>query len=140
MRIARVHVEDQVRTAVVDGEAMRVLADGVQPLDLLTLPTEARDRLVAARAEAEIALADARLAAPIQPASFRDFMAFEEHVEGFRAIDGGRGRVVRGAEVLLHQPAHGPRPRRCRRVPPVTERSTTSSRSPPCIGARRAAT
>jgi 2-keto-4-pentenoate hydratase/2-oxohepta-3-ene-1,7-dioic acid hydratase in catechol pathway len=84
VRIARVHVADQVRTAVVDGEAVRLLADNVRPLDLLTIAADARDRLVAARTEAEVELAGARLAAPIQPASFRDFITFEEHVEGFR--------------------------------------------------------
>ena len=84
MRIARVQLADQVRTAVVDGEAVRLLAAGVRPLDLLSIAPAARDRLVAARTEAEIALADARLAAPIEPASFRDFITFEEHVEGFR--------------------------------------------------------
>ena len=51
----------------------------------------------------------------------RDFVAFEEHVEGVRrSIDGDSGRarrLVRRADVLLHQPARDPRPGRGRPVP-----------------------
>jgi len=40
-----------------------------------------------------IPLAQVRLLAPLQPASLRDFVAFEEHVEGVRRSVDGRGGV-----------------------------------------------
>jgi 2-keto-4-pentenoate hydratase/2-oxohepta-3-ene-1,7-dioic acid hydratase in catechol pathway len=40
-----------------------------------------------------VALADAELLAPIVPASIRDFVAFEEHVEGMTAGPDGEGHV-----------------------------------------------
>ncbi len=81
MRIARVETEEGVRTAVVDGEDLRVLEAGVGPVELLAADTAERGRLAAA-VTASIPLAGARLLAPIEPASLRDFVTFEEHVEG----------------------------------------------------------
>ena len=53
-------------------------------------------------------LAQVRLLAPVRPGAIRDFVTFEEHVEGVRRSVDGRHRraraVVRRADVLLHQP------------------------------------
>lgn len=83
------------RVGVVDGP------DGA--LTVSALPTDApmRDlvaagldevRRLAGRAEAPAPLDRTRLRAPLQPASLRDFVAFEEHVEGVRrSVDGASG-------------------------------------------------
>ncbi|MEJ1109545.1 MULTISPECIES: fumarylacetoacetate hydrolase family protein [unclassified Kribbella] len=52
----------------------------------------AHDLARRASAVTAIPLADVRLLAPLQPASVRDFVAFEEHVEGVRrSVDGATG-------------------------------------------------
>ena len=81
MRIARVDHDDRPRTAVVDHERVRVLADGVAVLDLLAAEGDDRARL-ADRVVAELDLASARLLAPIEPPTIRDFSVFEQHIEG----------------------------------------------------------
>ncbi|MCF3140712.1 fumarylacetoacetate hydrolase family protein [Paenarthrobacter sp. AR 02] len=46
------------------------------------------------RSAAAVSLDDVRLLAPLQPSTIRDFVAFEEHVEGVRkSIDGAAGVV-----------------------------------------------
>jgi 2-keto-4-pentenoate hydratase/2-oxohepta-3-ene-1,7-dioic acid hydratase in catechol pathway len=88
MRIARLA---DARAAVVDGRDLRPLRDGVTVLDALLAAPEARDALVDATAEA-LPLETMPLRAPIEPASIRDFVTFEEHVEGVRkAVDGVAG-------------------------------------------------
>ena len=59
-------------------------------LDLLDASPERRDE-IADGAEAELALSDVRLLAPIEPPSIRDFSVFEAHIEG---IVMGEGRNV----------------------------------------------
>jgi 2-keto-4-pentenoate hydratase/2-oxohepta-3-ene-1,7-dioic acid hydratase in catechol pathway len=81
MRIARIEHETRPRTAVVDGARARVLADGVAVLDLLAAEGDDRVRL-ADRVEAEVELSAARLLAPIEPPTIRDFSVFEQHIEG----------------------------------------------------------
>jgi 2-keto-4-pentenoate hydratase/2-oxohepta-3-ene-1,7-dioic acid hydratase in catechol pathway len=80
MRIARVETGGAVRAAIVsaDAESVRVLAPDVAVLDLL-----GEDRAAAAaRVAEEVALADVRLLAPVEPPSIRDFSVFEQHIEG----------------------------------------------------------
>jgi 2-keto-4-pentenoate hydratase/2-oxohepta-3-ene-1,7-dioic acid hydratase in catechol pathway len=81
MRIARVEHDGEARVAVVAGDTVRVLEREVAVLDLLAGPGPERDRLAAVVA-VEVPLEKARLFAPVQPSSFRDFVTFEEHVEG----------------------------------------------------------
>ncbi|MEV5410489.1 fumarylacetoacetate hydrolase family protein [Thermopolyspora sp. NPDC052614] len=71
----------RVRSGIVDGETVRPFPDGVGLLDLIR-----DDRLTEAETLAldPIPLADVRLLAPFQPPTVRDFVAFEEHVEGMR--------------------------------------------------------
>jgi 2-keto-4-pentenoate hydratase/2-oxohepta-3-ene-1,7-dioic acid hydratase in catechol pathway len=88
MRIARVA---DGRAAVVDGTELNPLRDGVTVLDALLADAADREGLIDARAAA-LDLATTPLLAPIAPASIRDFVAFEEHVEGVRrAVDGVAG-------------------------------------------------
>jgi 2-keto-4-pentenoate hydratase/2-oxohepta-3-ene-1,7-dioic acid hydratase in catechol pathway len=85
MRIARIEIEGAPRTAVVspDGESARLLRPEVSAFDLLAAEPEARDRM-ASNAVAEIEVSEARLLAPVQPVTVRDFSVFEQHTEGVR--------------------------------------------------------
>ena len=58
-----------------------------------TSSSRGSDRSRARRAEAH-PLADVRLLAPLVPAAIRDFVAFEEHVEGVSAVVDGKSEVV----------------------------------------------
>jgi 2-keto-4-pentenoate hydratase/2-oxohepta-3-ene-1,7-dioic acid hydratase in catechol pathway len=77
LRIARIELDGAARAAVVEGDAMRVLAPEVSVLDLLGSERERH----AGRVAGEVALADARLLSPVQPPTLRDFSVFEQHVE-----------------------------------------------------------
>ena len=72
-------------------ERVHLLDRPVTLLDLLRsgdLSAAGRDALRAR----PVALADVRLLAPLEPPTVRDFVAFEEHVEGVRkAVDGVSG-------------------------------------------------
>jgi 2-keto-4-pentenoate hydratase/2-oxohepta-3-ene-1,7-dioic acid hydratase in catechol pathway len=72
-----------------DGEAVRPLPEGIELLDLI------RDDALgdAARLAGDaVPLAAASLLAPFRPPTVRDFVAFEEHVEGVRkSVDGRAG-------------------------------------------------
>ncbi|GAA3732952.1 2-keto-4-pentenoate hydratase/2-oxohepta-3-ene-1,7-dioic acid hydratase in catechol pathway [Spinactinospora alkalitolerans] len=89
MRFARYEYEGRVHSAVVDGDALHPL-----PADLLML-IDSGELHAAGRAAlagpAGPRLAEVRLTAPLDPPTVRDFVAFEEHVEGVR-------RSVSGAE------------------------------------------
>lgn len=54
----------------------------------------AHELFAAASADPGIPLAEVRMLAPLVPASTRDFVAFEEHVEGVSASVDGQGGVV----------------------------------------------
>jgi 2-keto-4-pentenoate hydratase/2-oxohepta-3-ene-1,7-dioic acid hydratase in catechol pathway len=85
VRIARIEIEGAPRAAVVsdDGETARVLAPAVSVSGLLAAEPEERAR-IASGGLAEVALSQARLLAPVQPATVRDFSVFEQHTEGVR--------------------------------------------------------
>jgi 2-keto-4-pentenoate hydratase/2-oxohepta-3-ene-1,7-dioic acid hydratase in catechol pathway len=74
------------------GEDARVhpLPAGTDVLALLDQrPTQAE---VLRRCEPAVALADVRLASPVEPTNVRDFLTFEQHVAGMRkSIDGAPG-------------------------------------------------
>ena len=84
MRIARIDLDGPV-TAIADGDTLRPLP-GVAVLDLLAASPEERARLAAAAGEP---VADARLLAPLEPASVRDYSVFEQHGEGASMAIGG---------------------------------------------------
>jgi 2-keto-4-pentenoate hydratase/2-oxohepta-3-ene-1,7-dioic acid hydratase in catechol pathway len=83
MRIARIEMDGRPRAAIVsgDGESARVLAREVSVERLLASEPDQREH-VAGPAVDELALADARLLAPVQPTTVRDFSVFEQHIEG----------------------------------------------------------
>ncbi len=81
MKIARVEHEGGARAAVVDADLVGVLAADVGVVDLLAAGPAERTRLAAAPV-AEVPLSQVRLLAPLEPPGFRDFVTFEEHVEG----------------------------------------------------------
>ncbi|MFT4084473.1 MAG: fumarylacetoacetate hydrolase family protein [Nocardioides sp.] len=95
MRLATFSGPDAVgpRTGVVAGDRIHPLPEGLSMREVV-------DRGLAAAAELGrtalaapgIALDDVRLLAPLEPASVRDFVAFEAHVEGVRrSIDRANG-------------------------------------------------
>ena len=82
MRIARIDHDGAARTAVITpDDRVQLLSAEVGVLDLLDTSPEQRDT-IADGAEAELALSDVRLLAPIEPPSIRDFSVFEAHIEG----------------------------------------------------------
>src|ERR687887_2412781 len=85
MRLARIEIEGAPRAAIVsdDGEKASVLPAELTVLDLLASDPQRREEL-AARAGEEVQLAEARLLAPIQPPTIRDFTVFEQHIEAVR--------------------------------------------------------
>jgi len=81
MRIARVDHGGGPRAAVIDGDSIRVLAAGIDSIDLLEADAGERDRL-AEQVDAHVPPAEAALLAPVNPPTIRDFSVFEQHIEG----------------------------------------------------------
>lgn len=95
MRIARWADGADVGEGFVDGDEVVPFPDGLRVAEVLAQGLaaahalfERRDRALA-RPRGEI-----RLLAPLVPASIRDFVAFEEHVEGVSASVDGKSEVV----------------------------------------------
>lgn len=83
MRIATYVHEGRRRVGVVEDTDVRQLPDGTSPFEAAS-----GVRPVGTA----VPLADVRLLAPLQPPTIRDFVTFEEHVEGVRrSIDGDSG-------------------------------------------------
>jgi 2-keto-4-pentenoate hydratase/2-oxohepta-3-ene-1,7-dioic acid hydratase in catechol pathway len=81
MRIGRVDHEGSARTAVIEGDAVRILDNGIGVLDVLSVDSIERER-IAGRVQAEVALDGAVLLAPVEPPTIRDFSVFEQHISG----------------------------------------------------------
>jgi 2-keto-4-pentenoate hydratase/2-oxohepta-3-ene-1,7-dioic acid hydratase in catechol pathway len=95
MRFATWEAGGRVQAGVVSAAGLHALPDGTKVLDLVRagLPT-ALEAGIAALEGPAVPLEDVRLLPPLQPPTVRDFVAFEEHVEGVRkAIDGQAGVV-----------------------------------------------
>jgi 2-keto-4-pentenoate hydratase/2-oxohepta-3-ene-1,7-dioic acid hydratase in catechol pathway len=80
MRIARVATESGQRVALVDGEALHLLRESTDVLDLLRDPGRAEPT------GETVLLEPARLLPPLDPPSIRDFVTFERHVEGMARL------------------------------------------------------
>src|SRR6476660_9069805 len=94
MRLATFAVDDGPdRVGVVDGDVVRPFADGVTMREVVARGLEHAQSLdEAAQGCDAVALSDVVLRVPLEPASIRDFVAFEEHVEGVRrSVDGAAG-------------------------------------------------
>jgi 2-keto-4-pentenoate hydratase/2-oxohepta-3-ene-1,7-dioic acid hydratase in catechol pathway len=89
MRIARYELHGQVKVGAVEGDgdaaAVRPLPDGIGPIELLQQSPEERGAHPLGDATP---LADVRLLVPLQPPSVRDFVSFEQHIEGMVMGDG----------------------------------------------------
>jgi len=83
MRIARAETAGGVRVAVVEGDLLRLLPPATDVRELLRDPAGSRPTSETLPLEAT------RLLPPLEPPSIRDFLTFEQHVEGM---------------VRLHQP------------------------------------
>src|SRR6478609_4677617 len=81
---------EEPRVGVVDTDVIYPFPVGWTMRDVIEAGLGAAAELAgSARAEAGLRLSDVRLVAPLKPASVRDFVAFEEHVQGVRqAIEG----------------------------------------------------
>jgi 2-keto-4-pentenoate hydratase/2-oxohepta-3-ene-1,7-dioic acid hydratase in catechol pathway len=83
MRIARFELGGEVHTGVVEGEAeqavVKPFTDGAEAIGLLQETPEQRAAHPLGAAEP---LSNVRLLIPLQPRSVRDFVSFEQHVQG----------------------------------------------------------
>jgi 2-keto-4-pentenoate hydratase/2-oxohepta-3-ene-1,7-dioic acid hydratase in catechol pathway len=88
MRLATFSQNGTPRAAVVVGDELHPLPDGVTVLDLIE---QGRLPEAGARHERPIPLDSVRLLPPLQPMAIREFITFEEHIAG---IAGGFGDEV----------------------------------------------
>ncbi|MFH9861197.1 fumarylacetoacetate hydrolase family protein [Streptomyces sp. NPDC017202] len=97
MRFAAYEHQHRHRVAVVDDDGTLLPLPGVTSLTALLAETGGLPALLAAGAAALDVpsgphVSEVRLLPPLQPASVRDFVTFEEHVEGVRrSVDGAAG-------------------------------------------------
>lgn len=95
MRIARWQDGADLGEGFVDGDSVVPFPDGLRVAEVLEQGLAAAHRLYGRRDAARARpLADVHLLAPLVPASIRDFVAFEEHVEGVSASVDGKSEVV----------------------------------------------
>lgn len=95
MRIARWSHETTVGEGFVIDDRVVAFPDGSTVADILAGGLDAaRAALARVHDDAGTPLSDVRLLAPLMPASVRDFVAFEEHVEGVSAGVEGKSHVA----------------------------------------------
>ncbi len=95
MKIARWLHNGTVNEGIIREDSAIAFPDGLTVADVLAqgLPAAlALDHAVLPR-ERGIPLGEIRLLAPVEPSSIRDFVAFEEHIEGMTAGPDGQGHV-----------------------------------------------
>ncbi|WP_404429510.1 fumarylacetoacetate hydrolase family protein [Microbacterium lacus] len=95
MRIARWKHGAEIGEGFVIGDGVVPFPDGLRVAEVLAEGLDAAHALFT-RVDTATAtpLADVRLLAPLVPAAIRDFVAFEEHVEGVSASVDGKSEVV----------------------------------------------
>ncbi|WP_336630551.1 MULTISPECIES: fumarylacetoacetate hydrolase family protein [unclassified Microbacterium] len=98
MRIARWRYGDVVGEGLVERDAVVPFPDGLTVADVLARGLDAaialREHALREGEGTARPLRSVTLLAPLVPASVRDFVAFEEHVEGVSASVDGRSEVV----------------------------------------------
>jgi 2-keto-4-pentenoate hydratase/2-oxohepta-3-ene-1,7-dioic acid hydratase in catechol pathway len=92
MKVARVDWKGKPCAAIVEPDGAKVCSPDEDVLTLLTDP-DARSR-AAAGADGIVALSELSFLPPIQPATFRDFSVFEQHIEGAIKTAGGADAPV----------------------------------------------
>ena len=96
MRIARVADDDGHPVAAVVVDDVVYLSPGEDTVQLLLDAVDDPDAVLTAlgvSGSSTVPLAEARLLAPLDPPTIRDFVAFEEHVEGMRKGAGPDAQV-----------------------------------------------
>ena len=95
MRFATYLADGRVHAAVVSGSGLHPLPGGISVLELVRagLP-DALEIGRTAQGGPAVPLAGVRLLPPLDPPTVRDFVAFEEHVEGVVASVGDGAGVV----------------------------------------------
>ena len=91
MKIARFEHDGAIRVGAVVGDVVEPVAPDVEVLDLLAMSPEERARV---ERFGMVPVDRVRLVAPLVPTSIRDFMTFEEHVEGTIQLSQGPGAPV----------------------------------------------
>ena len=94
MRLATFRVSDGPdRVGLVEDDVLHPMPEGLTMRAIIADGLDRAHRLAAeARTRAPVPLPDVTLTVPLEPASVRDFVAFEEHVEGVRrSVDGASG-------------------------------------------------
>nr|WP_202512500.1 fumarylacetoacetate hydrolase family protein [Streptomyces sp. SID3343] len=95
VKFATFDLHGSTRCGVVTDDFVHPLPDGVTLLDLIERGGDAlRSAGEQALTAPSVALADVRLRAPLQPPTVRDFVSFEEHVEGVAVTVQGPGATV----------------------------------------------
>jgi 2-keto-4-pentenoate hydratase/2-oxohepta-3-ene-1,7-dioic acid hydratase in catechol pathway len=83
MKIARIDVDGTTRLGIVDADRVQPLSADVELLGLLAASAAERQEIVERSKDGStLALSDVRLRASIEPTTLRDFLTFEEHLEG----------------------------------------------------------
>lgn len=83
MKIARFTIGAMTTLGVVVGDEVQPLAAATDISEILAATPDQRAQLVeGARDGGPLPLSDVRLLAPVQPRTLRDFLTFEEHLEG----------------------------------------------------------
>ncbi|AGM04151.1 fumarylacetoacetate hydrolase family protein [Amycolatopsis keratiniphila] len=83
MKIARIQIEGTTRVGIVDGDQVQPLAADTDMSELLAATPAQRAEFVQRATEGEPRpLSEVRLLVPVQPRTLRDFLTFEEHLEG----------------------------------------------------------
>ena len=96
MKFATFSTGGAVAAGVVSGDAVHPFPDGVSVLELVRggLPAALAAGASVLASARSIPLAAVRLLPPLQPPTVRDFVAFEEHVEGVvKSVGDGAGVV-----------------------------------------------
>lgn len=134
MRLATYDHDGTVATGIVGGDAVRALAGGVDALTAIGLGPDALRELVAG-AGTPVPLSQVRLLPPVAAPTVRDFVAFEEHVEGMRrraAPDACPAQAWYEVPTFYFSiRTRWSVPTTTWRCPPAASCSTSNSRSPP---------
>ncbi|HEX5859789.1 MAG TPA: fumarylacetoacetate hydrolase family protein [Microbacterium sp.] len=94
MRIARWQHGPILGEGFVVDDRVVAFPDGLTVAEVLARGLDAAHALSARATQGGVPLAEVRLLAPLVPAAIRDFVAFEEHVEGVSAGVEGKSEVV----------------------------------------------